>query len=85
MPEYSFEVQLVATVSVEAEDENLARAVVISSALESPGPEEISLANQANFLAGKSATSLDIKFRADKASVKSVQQLGAPATGKLYR
>jgi hypothetical protein len=72
MQEYVFEVDLVAVVTVNAETEAHARDVVVSSALGSPSAEEISLANQADFLKGKEALIIGIDFAVDESSVKLI-------------
>jgi len=46
MSEYVFEVKLVAVVRVDSQNESLAREVVLSSALGSPSPDDIRLANK---------------------------------------
>jgi hypothetical protein len=54
MNEYEFEVTIIATVRVQAKNEDRAREVIASSALGSPSTDEISRANKA--LEGKAAT-----------------------------
>ena len=54
MRDYEFEVTIVAVVRVRAGNEDRAREVVASSALDSPSPEEIRQANEA--LLDKGAT-----------------------------
>jgi hypothetical protein len=54
MQDYEFEVTIVAVVCVQAESEDRAREVIASSALGSPGSEEIRRANKV--LEGKAAT-----------------------------
>ena len=60
MREYEFEVTIVAVVRVRAANEERARAVIASSALGSPGSEEIRRANKA--LEGKAATIVAIEI-----------------------
>jgi hypothetical protein len=72
MQEYVFEVRLVAVVRVRAENESLAREVVVS-ALGSPSTEEVRLANEADFLMGKQATILAVDFSVDEGSAKVVE------------
>jgi hypothetical protein len=73
MQDYEFEVTIVAVVRVRAENENLAREVVASSALDSPSADEIRLANQGEFLLGKQATIVAVDFsETDKDSVRLI-------------
>jgi hypothetical protein len=70
MPQdYEFEVTITARVRVRAESEAAARDVV-SSVLASPGTEEISIANQANFVTGKAATVQAVDFAVKEDSLK---------------
>jgi hypothetical protein len=71
MPDYEFEVTVVAVVRVRAENEAVARTVIASSALSSPGADEIRMANQGEFLLGKRATILAVDF--DKPDEESVR------------
>jgi len=72
MQEYLFEVGLVAVVRVRAQNENLAREVA-TSALGSPSTEEISLANEADFLMGREATIIAVDFSVDGNSTKLIE------------
>ena len=62
MHELVFEVSIMAVVRVRAETEADARQVVTSSALASPSADEIRLANQANFIAGREGTITEVDF-----------------------
>jgi hypothetical protein len=77
MQEYVFEVRLVAVVRVRAENESLAREVVVS-ALGSPSTEEVRLANEADFLMGKQATIVAVDFSVDEGSAKLIEISGKP-------
>ena len=72
MQEYLFEVRLIAVVRVRARNENLAREVA-TSALGSPSTEEISLANEADFLMGREATIVAVDFSVDESSTKLIE------------
>ena len=61
MQEYLFEVSVVARVLVRAQNESLAREVV-TSALGSPSVEEVRLANEADFVLGRKATTVRRRF-----------------------
>jgi hypothetical protein len=65
MREYVFEVKLVAVVRVNAQSESLAREVVLSSALGSPSPDDIRLANYTH---GGHATITAVELFPDKES-----------------
>ena len=75
MQEYLFEVRLIAVVRVRARNENLAREVA-TSALGSPSTEEISLANEADFLMGREATIIAVDFSVDESSTKLIENDG---------
>jgi hypothetical protein len=60
MTDYEFAVTIVAIVRVQAENEDRAREVIASSALASPGNEEIRRANKA--LEGKAATIVAVEI-----------------------
>jgi hypothetical protein len=60
MPDYEFDVTIVAVVRVKAENEDRAREVMAFSALSSPGTEEIRRAN--NTLEGKAATIVAVEI-----------------------
>ena len=62
MQDYEFEVTIIAVVRVRAENEDLARQFVGSSALASPSADEIRMANEGEFLLGKRATILAVDF-----------------------
>ena len=71
MYEYDFEVTIVAVVRVRAETEDRAREIVASSALGSPGTEEITRANKA--LEGKATTIVAIDIsKPDKEAVNLI-------------
>ena len=70
MREFVFEVSIMAVVRVRAETEADARQAVTSSALASPSADEISLANQANFIAGREGTITEVDFSIADNSVK---------------
>jgi hypothetical protein len=74
MPDYEFEVTIVAVLRVQAENENLARDIVASSApLASPSADVIRLANEGEFLLGKQATIVAIDFeKPDQDSIKLI-------------
>jgi hypothetical protein len=59
MREYAFEVKLAAVVRVNAQSESLASEVVLSSAIGSPSPDEIRLANKIH---GGDATITAVEF-----------------------
>jgi hypothetical protein len=60
MREYEFEVTIVAVVRVRAGNEDRAREVVASSALDSPSPEEIRQANEALLDKGATIVAVDV-------------------------
>jgi hypothetical protein len=60
MPDYEFEVTIVAVARVQGESEDRARELIASSALGSPGTEEIRRAN--NALEDKAATILAVEI-----------------------
>jgi hypothetical protein len=70
MQEYLFEVRLVAVVV--AQNESLAREVV-TSAIGSPSTEEVRLANQADFVLGRKATTVAVDFSVDEGSTKLIK------------
>jgi hypothetical protein len=71
MNEYEFEVTIVATVRVQAKNEDQAREVIASSALGSPSTEEISRANKA--LEDKAATIIAVEISpAEQEAVKLI-------------
>jgi hypothetical protein len=71
MTDYEFEVTIIAVVRVQAENEERAREVIASSALGSPGNEEIRRANKA--LEGKAATIIAIEINPpDSEAVKLI-------------
>jgi hypothetical protein len=70
MKEYVFEVKLVAVVRVNAQNESLARKVVLCSALGSPSPDEIRLANETH---GGGATITAVDFFPEKESVRLIR------------
>jgi hypothetical protein len=71
MTDYEFEVTIIAVVRVQAENEERAREVIASSALGSPGSEEIKRANKA--LEGKAATIVAIEINPpDSEAVKLI-------------
>jgi hypothetical protein len=72
MQEYLFEVRLVAVVVVRAQNESLAREVV-TSAIGSPSTEEVRLANQADFVLGRKATTVAVDFSVDEGSTKLIK------------
>jgi hypothetical protein len=76
MQEFLFEVKVVALVLVRAQNESLAREVV-ASALGSPGIEEVRLANQADFVMGRKATTVAVDFSVDESSTKLIKIGGA--------
>jgi hypothetical protein len=65
-------VRLVAVVVVRAQNESLAREVV-TSALGSPSTEEVRLANQADFVLGRKATTVAVDFSVDEGSTKLIK------------
>jgi hypothetical protein len=73
MKEYAFEVKLVAVVRVNAQNESLAGEVVLSSALGSPSPDEIRLANEIH---GGDATITAVEFFSEKESVRLIRDNG---------
>jgi hypothetical protein len=75
MQEYLFEVKVVALVLVRAQNENFAREVV-TSALGSPSIEEVRLANQADFVMGRKATTVAVDFSVDENSTKLIKTGG---------
>ena len=72
MQEYLFEVKLVAVVVVHAQNESLAREVV-TAALGSPSTEEVRLANEADFVLGRKATTVAVDFSVDESSTKLIR------------
>ena len=72
MQEYMVEVRLVASARVRAGSEGLAFEVVFS-AIRSPGPGEIELANEAGFFAGKKAKIVSVDTRTQSSSLKSTE------------
>ena len=73
MQDYEFEVTVVAVVRVRAENEDRAREVVASSALASLSADEISLANEGEFLLGKQTTIVAVDFsKSDEDSVRLI-------------
>jgi hypothetical protein len=74
--EYELEVMIIAVVRVRAQNEREAREIIASTALGSPSVDEIRLANQAQFLAGKDAAIIDISFSVEEDSVKLIQIKG---------
>ena len=70
MREYAFEVKLVAVVRVNAQNESLAREVVVCSALGSPSPDEVRLANEIH---GGDATITAVDFFPEKESVRLIR------------
>jgi hypothetical protein len=76
--DYEFEVTITAVVRVRAESESLAREVVASSALASPSADEISLANESEFIMGKVATVISIDFSVEEDSIKLVEANESP-------
>jgi hypothetical protein len=73
MTEYAFEVKLVAVVRVNAQNESRARAVALCSALGSPSPKEIRLANEIH---GGDATITAVEFFPEKESVRLIRDNG---------
>jgi hypothetical protein len=71
--EYELEVMIVAVVRVRAQNEREALEILTSSALGSPSVDEIRLANQGTFLAGKDAAIIDISFSVEEDSVKLIE------------
>jgi len=72
MREFVFEVRLVAVVRVRGQNESLAREVV-ASALGSPSTEELTLANEADFVMGRQATIVAVDFSGDEDSAKLIE------------
>jgi hypothetical protein len=72
MREFVFEVRLVAVVRVRSQNESLAREVV-ASALGSPSTEELTLANEADFVMGRQATIVAVDFSVDEDSAKLIE------------
>jgi hypothetical protein len=72
MQEYLFEVRLVAVVRVRAQNEDLAREVA-TSALGSPSTDEVRLANEADFVLGRKATTVAVDFSVDDSSTKLIK------------
>ena len=72
MREFVFEVRLVAVVRVRGQNESLAREVV-ASALGSPSTEELTLANEADFVMGRQATIVAVDFSVDEDSAKLIE------------
>ena len=75
MQEYLFEVKVVALVLVRAQNESFAREAV-TSALGSPSIEEVRLANQADFVMGRKATTVAVDFSVDENSTKLIKTGG---------
>jgi hypothetical protein len=75
MQEFLFEVKVVALVLVRAQNESLAREVV-ASALGSPSIEEVRLANQADFVMRRKATTVAVDFSVDENSTKLIKTSG---------
>jgi hypothetical protein len=73
MGEYAFEVKLVVVVRVDAQSESLAREVVLSSAIGSPSPDDIKVANQIH---GKNATITAVEFFPEEESVRLIRDSG---------
>jgi hypothetical protein len=78
VPEYVFVVGPTAKVRVGAQSENLAREVVVSSALGSPSADEIRMANEADFLMGKDATIIAVDFSVDEGSARLIETCPGP-------
>jgi hypothetical protein len=70
MREYAFEVKLAAVVRVNAQSESLASEVVLSSAIGSPSPDEIRLANEIH---GGDATITAVEIFPEKESVRLIR------------
>jgi hypothetical protein len=82
MRDYEFEITIVAVVRVQAENEDRAREVIASSALGSPGSEEIRRANEA--LEGKAATILAVEISPpNSGAVKLITRLASPQTKEM--
>lgn len=82
MPDYEFEVTIIAVVRVRGKSEDRAREVIASSALGSPGSEEIRRANEA--LEGKAATILAVEISPpNSGAVKLITRLASPQTKEM--
>jgi hypothetical protein len=77
-PKYEFEVKILATVGVRAEDESLASKALLSCALGSPSPDEIRLANEIH---GGHATMFSTQ-RQRMFEVARKQQYSSPGLGR---
>ena len=79
VPEFLFEVNLVAVVRVRAADENVARDVV-PTVLDAPDVAAIELANDGNVILANGATVTSVDFFVDGVSVLNEADAAAPPT-----